>query len=56
MGDYDMIKKNKKTDGDNKNKNTDNPSEKTPQKESFWKSFSKILCSLAMFNAINKHY
>ena len=26
------------------------------KKESFWKSFSRILCSLAMFNAINKHY
>jgi hypothetical protein len=26
------------------------------KKESFWKSFSKILCSLAVFNAINKHY
>lgn len=26
------------------------------KKESFWKYLSKILCSLAMFNALNKHY
>ena len=36
-----------------------NQTEENPEgtkKESFWKSFSKILCSLAVFNAINKHY
>ena len=43
---------------DDKEKKHDH-TEENPEgrkKESFWKSFSKILCSLAMFNAINKHY
>ena len=35
------------------NKEQNNEPEK---KESFWKTLSKMLCSLAMFNAINKHY
>ncbi len=26
------------------------------KKESFWKTLSRMFCSLAMFNAINKHY
>ena len=30
--------------------------EEHEKKESFWKYLSKILCTLAMFKAINKHY
>ena len=53
---FHMMEEFKNTDERDKKRDHTEDTPEGEKKESFWKSFSKILCSLAVFNAINKHY
>lgn len=57
MEGQDMDKKNKEmNEKDHQTDRFGEPMEEPPKEKSFWKRLSKLFCSVAMFNAINKHY
>ena len=52
-----MDKKNKEmNEKDHQTDRFGEPMEEPTKEKSFWKRLSKLFCSVAMFNAINKHY